>query len=131
MDVVSIDTNAYTAYRRGDDGILKSLARAEIIHLSLFVYAELLSGFRGGTREQENRADLDAFLEKPGVRLSLPTARTAEYFALVRNRLRETGRPIPLNDVWIAAQCLELGAKLLTLDAHFDHIEGLRTESGH
>lgn len=128
MDTVSIDTNAYTAYRRGDGEILRVLGGAGSIHLSLFVYAELLTGFRGGSREKENRTELEAFLNKPGVRLSLPTARTGEYFALIKNRLREIGRPIPINDVWIAAHCLELGARLITLDSHFGHIEGLRTD---
>jgi predicted nucleic acid-binding protein len=35
--------------------------------------------------------------------------------------------PIPINDVWIAASCLEHGAALITRDAHFSEIDGLRT----
>jgi predicted nucleic acid-binding protein len=126
MDVIFLDTNAYVAYRSGDESVLRVLGSAERIHVSLFVFAELLAGFRGGTREGDNRRDLDAFLAKPGVRLTLPTRRTAEYFAIVKNRLRELSRPIPINDVWIAAQCLEHGALLVSCDAHFEWVEGLR-----
>jgi tRNA(fMet)-specific endonuclease VapC len=126
METVFLDTNAYAAYRAGDLGILSRLGEAEAIHLSLFVLAELLTGFRGGRREALNRRELDQFLKKPGVQLTLPTRRTAEYFALIKNQLRSKGIPIPINDVWIAAHCLEHGALLISADAHFDHVEGLR-----
>ncbi|MBE0555607.1 MAG: type II toxin-antitoxin system VapC family toxin [Proteobacteria bacterium] len=126
MEILFLDTNAYAAYRAGDQRILSALGQAEAIHLSLFVLAELLTGFRGGQREAVNRRELDLFLRKPGVQLTMPSRRTAEYFALIKNRLRAKGTPIPINDVWIAAHCLEHGALLISADAHFDHVEGLR-----
>jgi len=43
----------------------------------------------------------------------------------IKRLLRAKGRPIPINDVWIAASCMEHGARLLTLDAHFSEIDGL------
>jgi len=125
-DTLFLDTNAYAAYRSGDESVLRALGGAETVDVSLFVLAELLTGFQGGKREEENRRELDAFLAKPGVRLTLPTPRTAEYFALVKTSLRELGRPIPIHDVWIAAHCLEHGALLLSADARFRHVEGLR-----
>ena len=36
--------------------------------------------------------------------------------------LRKNGRPIPRNDVWIAAAALEYGLQLLTLDDRFREI---------
>jgi predicted nucleic acid-binding protein len=54
------------------------------------------------------------------------TAATADLYALVYAALRRKGQPIPSNDLWIAASCLEHGAALLTLDAHFQAIDGLR-----
>ena len=39
--------------------------------------------------------------------------------------LRKKGRPIPINDVWIAASCMEHGARLITFDTHFAEIDGL------
>jgi tRNA(fMet)-specific endonuclease VapC len=126
MDVVFLDTNAYTAYRMGDASLLTLLGEAEAIHLSLFVLAELLTGFRGGKREEVNRRELDLFLRKPGVQLTMPSRRTAEYFSLIKSQLRARGTPIPINDIWIAAHCLEHGALLLSGDAHFDRVDGLR-----
>ena len=55
------------------------------------------------------------------------TAATADLYALVYTALRRKGKPIPTNDLWIAASSLEHGAALLTLDAHFQSIDGLRT----
>jgi tRNA(fMet)-specific endonuclease VapC len=122
---IFIDTNAYTAYRRGDERILRELARANRIGISLFVLGELLTGFRGGSREKDNRHDLDRFLAKRGVNLVMPTDRTAEFFAMAKHGLASKGRPIPINDVWIAAHCMEHGAALVSLDSHFDQVDGL------
>lgn len=54
------------------------------------------------------------------------TDETAQWFAEVKSGLRKRGKQIPINDVWIAASCLEHGAQLLSLDAHFDGVDGLR-----
>ena len=54
------------------------------------------------------------------------TADTADSYALVYGALRRKGQPIPANDLWIAASALEHGCALLTLDAHFRQVEGLR-----
>ncbi|MFQ5740382.1 MAG: PIN domain-containing protein [Acidobacteriota bacterium] len=42
-------------------------------------------------------------------------------------KLRHKGKPIPINDVWVAAGALSRNATLVTNDAHFVHVEGLRT----
>ncbi len=47
-------------------------------------------------------------------------------FAEVKHALKRAGTPLPLNDVWIAAQALETGAVVATFDAHFASISGLR-----
>ncbi len=122
---VCLDTNAYAALLGGDQGIAAELARAEVVILSPVVIGELLDGFAGGTRESENREILERFRAKPRT-VSVPiTAETAEWFASVKRQLRRKGRPIPINDVWIAASAMEHGARLLSLDRHFDDIDGL------
>ncbi|MFN6200692.1 MAG: PIN domain-containing protein [Aphanizomenon sp.] len=42
--------------------------------------------------------------------------------------LKRKGRPIPMNDIWIAAQCLEKGWILVTDDTDFDYVDGLVLE---
>lgn len=121
-----IDTNVYAALMRGDAAVARFLDSAEIVYLSSIVAGELLAGFKGGTKERENRRLLDEFTSEGGKTAVLPVGfETAERFALVKESLRKKGRPIPINDLWIAAQCLETGAVLLSGDAHFKEVEGL------
>ena len=53
------------------------------------------------------------------------TLGTAQHYARVRRQLKGEGRPIPENDVWIAASCLEHQLPLATQDAHFNGLAGL------
>lgn len=50
---------------------------------------------------------------------------TADAYAMVKQGLMMRGRPIPENDIWIAALAVQYGLPLLARDAHFDHVEGL------
>jgi tRNA(fMet)-specific endonuclease VapC len=45
-----------------------------------------------------------------------------------RLALKRKRRLIPMNDVWIAAQCLERGWVLVTDDTDFDYVDGLMVE---
>jgi len=126
MKTVVLDTNAYVGYLAGDQKVLEALGRARRVFMSVFVLGELYAGFRAGAREKQNRQILERFLAKPGVSVLEATEETAEYFGLVKNALKTAGRPIPLNDVWIAAHALETAAILVSYDAHFAAVPGLR-----
>lgn len=122
---VMIDTNAYTALMMGSPRIADILAGSEAILLPAVVVGELYDGFRAGSRTLENHEILRRFREKPRTVCVPVTDTTAEWFAEIKQMLRKRGRPIPINDVWIAAGCMEHAARLLTLDTHFSAIEGL------
>jgi tRNA(fMet)-specific endonuclease VapC len=129
MRPIAIDTNAYTAFKRGDAAVIEVLQHAADILISATVLGELLAGFAAGSRDSMNRRELTLFLESPRVRVVPCTSATADSYALIYAALRRKGQPIPTNDLWIAASCLEHGAALLTLDAHFAHVGGLRCGS--
>lgn len=126
MSKILLDTNCYTALLVGDHSVLQALTEAQTIFMSIFVLGELYAGFKGGTREKENRNILDTFLKKPSVVTVNGSIETAHLFGIVKNTLKQAGRPIPINDVWIAAHALESGAELVTYDKHFANIPGLR-----
>lgn len=126
MRPILIDTNAYTAFMRGDREIVEVIAHADQLYLSSTALGELLAGFAAGTREDKNRTELARFLESPRVNVLNVTADTADSYALVYAGLRRKGQPIPTNDLWIAASALEHGTALLSFDAHFAHVDGLR-----
>jgi predicted nucleic acid-binding protein len=108
--------------RRGHKAILDIVQRAETVALPAIVLGELYSGFRAGNRYAENVAQLTQLLNKPSVRVLNITEETALRYAEIDVYLRKRGRPIPRNDVWIAAVALEHGLQLLTLDVHFREI---------
>jgi len=126
MKNLLLDTNAYVRLLSGDERVLAALGDAEIVHLSAIVMGELFSGFRGGTRYQENKSQLALFLSKPTVQELHVTAETAEIFGQIKDELKKAGNPIPLNDVWIASHAIETGSVVVSFDEHFRKVPGLR-----
>jgi tRNA(fMet)-specific endonuclease VapC len=122
---VLLDTNAYTALFRAHPGVAERVRRADQVLVSTVVAGELLFGFRNGSRYEANRRDLEDFLANPYVALLPVTFVTAERFGRIATALRRKGRPLPTNDIWIAAHAMESGAELLSFDRHFEQIDGL------
>ena len=120
-----IDTNADAALRRGDRQVTDLVRSADEILMSAIVIGELLFGFRGGSRPDYNVSALRGFLAARAVKFVPVTLVTAERYALVAASLRRKGKPIPTNDLWIAAHALETGADLVSSDDHFAHVEGV------
>ncbi|MEI8307616.1 MAG: PIN domain-containing protein [Chloroflexales bacterium] len=85
----------------------------------------MLAGFAVGSREAQNRSDLQQFLASARVIVTVVDERTAIYYATVYQSLRTKGRPIPTNDMWIAATALQHGCALFSFDGHFQSIDGL------
>ncbi len=125
MTRLFIDTSAYSRLMAGGLAVKEALGLAHSVYLSCVVIAELLSGFKKGSREKDNRSILSRFILQHPVKVPSITADTAEFYAQVHAALRLAGRPIPPNDIWIAAQTLEHGATLVTFDQHFTHVPGL------
>lgn len=101
------------------------MQQAEELLMSAVVVGELLYGFRNGSRFEQNLKKLELFLAQPTVRLLPVTWATADRFGQISTVLRRKGRPIPTNDIWIAAHSMETGADLVSSDLHFENVEGL------
>ena len=122
---LALDTNAYSALIRGHRDVASLVRRAESVLVPAVVAGELLYGFRAGARYEENSTRFEAFLATPHVELLRVTFTTADRFGRVAAGLRRKGAPIPTNDIWIAAQAMEVGADLLSSDTHFGAVDGL------
>jgi len=125
MKRLLIDTNIYSLVLRGDQGVAEILQKADVVGLSTISIGELLSGFKGGSRDAKNREELNMFLDSPRVESYPVDEDTAEYYAEILNNLKESGKPIPTNDIWIAACAFQHGLKLFSADAHFRSVQGL------
>ena len=122
---ILLDSNAYSHLKRGHHRIVEIVRGSEEILLPLVVIGELLYGFRNGSRPERNTRELHAFLDNPRVSIAAMSLTTADSYARIAAALRTRGRPIPSNDIWIAAHTMETGADLVSYDGHFDHIDGL------
>ena len=118
-----IDTNAYSALMSGHEGVIAALNNALEVLVPITVLGELHDGFRGGRRVAENLKTLKSFLAKPSVKVVDATQVTAEHYGEIKSTLSKIGRPVPTNDLWIAAQALDRDAEILTFDHHFSFME--------
>jgi tRNA(fMet)-specific endonuclease VapC len=120
-----IDTDAYSALKRADRAVVEIVRRSEEVLLSTVVVGELLYGFRCGDRYERNRDELDEFVASPFVTVVPVTMTTADRFSRIAAGLKARGKPIPTNDMWIAAQAMETGAELLSFDRHYEWVDGI------
>ena len=122
---ILLDTDAYSQMKRGHPQVADLVHRAERIYFSPVVAGELLYGFRHGERLAENLNELRQFLDSDFVAIVPVTLVTADRYSRIALALRKKGRPLPPNDIWIAAQSLETGADLVSFDRHFEQVDGL------
>lgn len=119
MSRLLLDTSAYSAFKRGHEGIQRSLQEAEEICLPSIAIGELLAGFRGGTKERQNREGLKKFLSSPRVQVLVVDEEAAVRYGVIQHDLRVAGTPIPTNDIWISAIAMRDGLRVVTTDPHY------------
>ena len=122
---ILLDTTAYAEWKRGSEAVSALVRGAEEILLSAVVVGELLYGFRNGRRYEENLQELDRLLDSPYATFLPVTRTTSDRFGRIAAALRKKGRPLPTNDIWIAAHAMESGADLVSFDLHFEVVDGI------
>lgn len=122
-----VDTNALSAFADGSSLAIAALQAASEVSVPVIVLGEFRYGIMHSRRYREYEAWLEEYL--PAFRVLEVTVETTVEYALLRSELRHLGRPIPANDVWIAALCRQHDLPLLSRDAHFDHVKRLRRQA--
>jgi tRNA(fMet)-specific endonuclease VapC len=123
---LALDTSGYALFDAGFAPAVEQMERATQLAIPTIALGELLSGFRKGSRMRQNIARLEEFVETFDVQWLEVTPAVAERYAQIHDHLRRRGKPLPTNDLWIAACCLAADAALLTSDPHFQRVEHLR-----
>ncbi len=116
-----LDTNALSAFAEGDTKLQKVLASATELYLPSIVLGEYVFGIR----QSKYRDIYESWLET-SLKLFRPLGvgrETALAYADIRQSLKAAGKPIPENDIWIAAIAQKHKMTLVTRDAHFAHIK--------
>ncbi len=120
-----LDTNAVSSLLAGGsqhlNAILKSSRRH---HLPLAVVAEYQYGLLAMRRPRRFQSLLRR-LEADSIIL-YPDRTTADNYAAIRYELKLRGRPIPENDIWIAALARQHSLDIVSQDSHFDHVPSVR-----
>jgi len=119
-----LDTNALSAAADREPAALKIVANAETLAVPVIVLGE----YRFGIAQSRYRKDYEYWLREwiAAVKVLEVDERTTHHYATIGLELKGMGKPIPANDLWIAALCRQHSLALLSNDRHFDVIAGLR-----
>lgn len=120
-----LDTNAYSAFVAGSPEVGHVIEKASQVVLSAVVVGELEQGFRNGSRYDENVRVLERFLNEPLVQFAEITRSVSRQYGRLWSTLKRKGRPLPTNDIWIAAHTIARHGHLLSSDRHFEHVTEL------
>jgi predicted nucleic acid-binding protein len=120
-----LDTNRLSDALAQVEDVLTNLETAEAVYVPVIALGEMRAGFLSGRRAAKNEERLQWFLSQSGITPIGIEPSVSHRFAAIHRELRKRGRPIPTNDLWIAAVALEHGLVLYTRDAHFRNIPQL------
>jgi len=124
-----LDTNIYCDYAEGlPDAVDMIATHGEYIFIPSIVLGELSFGFMKGSRQQLNERKLQQIINRLKIKIIDVDVDVARKYAIIYLSLEKKGAKVPINDVWIAACCMEAGGTLLTRDKHFklvDQIESI------
>ncbi len=122
---IAVDSNRYSDLLRGAPKAIEIFETATEIYFPLIVIAELRAGFAQGTQAEQNERNLMKVLNQEAVYVLSPDVQTTFHYAKLYAQLRKQGKPIPTNDLWIAALVIQHQLILFDRDSDFDHMPQL------
>jgi len=119
-----LDTNALSAAADRQASALVIVSEAESIALPVIVLGE----YRLGIAQSRHRVSYENWLQEwiSSVTLLDIDEETSQSYAALGLELKRKGRPIPTNDLWIAALCRQHALPIVSRDQHFDLVPGIR-----
>jgi predicted nucleic acid-binding protein len=119
-----LDTNALSAAAEREPSALEVVARAERLAIPVIVLGE----YRLGIAQSRHRVSYENWLREWTAAVSVLDIDddTTHSYAAIGLELKKKGKPIPANDLWIAALCRQYSLPILSRDRHFDFVSGLR-----
>ncbi|MCZ7358026.1 MAG: type II toxin-antitoxin system VapC family toxin [Candidatus Methanoperedens sp.] len=121
-----LDTNIVIAIFSGETSIKEHLLKADEVFISSIVLGELFFGAFKSKHSKTNLKRISDFADS--ITILTCDKNTAYQYGMVKNKLIDKGKPIPENDIWIAAVAMQNDLILVTRDGHFGEIEDLKYE---
>ena len=123
---IVLDTSVAIAILN-DKGHVGTWVRAfDGIYLPVIVLGELRFGALKSSKPKVNLERIQTLVDRCNTLDVQPG--TAATYARIRCELRFKGKPMPENDLWIAAICLENSLPVATYDKHFLEVEDLEVQ---
>jgi tRNA(fMet)-specific endonuclease VapC len=119
-----LDTNAVSAVLDGDTDIETIASSSGPFYLPAIVIGEYRFGLLGSKRRRRLESHFRQLVSKCIV-LKIDQY-IGEIYAQIRFELKQKGRPIPDNDIWIAAAARQHDLPIVSRDSHFDDVDGLQ-----
>lgn len=118
-----LDTNIIVALFKDDENVRTKIAASAEVFVPAIAIGELYYGAQHSAKVEKNMKQVREFAAASTV---LPVElTTAEHYGQIKNDLKTKGRPLPENDVWIAAIARQHSLTVVTRDQHFKEINGL------
>ena len=118
-----LDTNALSAFLDRAPEAVAVVSEARELAIPVIVAGEFIYGISQSRHRESYERSLRRMLDLCTV---LPAGlETARHYAAIRLELKNAGKPIPANDLWIAALSRQYGLAVLSRDKHFDFVSGL------
>lgn len=118
-----LDTSVIIHAFKQNNAIAERLDALAEIYVPVIVVGELYYGAYRSANPEKHIAQVQSFLQNCKVLLS--DAATAASYGAIKAALMAKGKPIPENDIWIAAVARQYNLPLFTADNHFTAIEGI------
>ena len=118
-----LDTNGLSAMADGESAIEPFVGKAAQVAIPVIVLGEYRYGISQSRDHPYYERWLAEYLGK--FRILDVDERTTLSYSAIRIELKKAGRPIPSNDIWIAALCRQHSLPLLSRDRHFDAVPGI------
>jgi tRNA(fMet)-specific endonuclease VapC len=119
-----VDTNIIIEVLKKNKDFIDKLDQIVTFYVSSIVCGELLTGVYRAENKEKQLQGISLFLESCEV-LQLDFA-TANSYAQIAATLQKKGKPIPTNDIWIAATAKQFDLTVITKDKHFAEVEELK-----
>ena len=122
-----LDSNIVIALFAGDQEVQRHMSSNIEVFVSSVALGELYYGAYKSEHIEDNLRRVKDFGQQSTVLGCDDT--TADHYGQIKNLLRAKGRPIPDNDIWIAAIAKQHQLTLVSRDSHFSQVENLSVEA--
>lgn len=122
-----VDTNIIIDLFRGKSEVVDFIKENTDFSVSVIVLGELVFGAENSSQFEKHVAQINSFIDNCSSIVNVDLE-TSIIYGKIKSELKKSGKPIPENDIWIAALAIQYDRFLVTNDAHFNYIKQLTTK---